>query len=94
MLRRFVSASFLVVTLIIASSLGPAIAQTPNAEGSKVNSNGPKSTSAAAPVRLTLPNKEGAFIVTVSVRREMTLAGEGRTGLCLPAGPVRPATSR
>ena len=57
MLRRFVGVSFLVVTLIIASSLGPATAQTPNAEGSKVNSNGSKSTSFVSPVRLALPNK-------------------------------------
>jgi predicted MPP superfamily phosphohydrolase len=54
-----VSVSFLVVTLIIAISVGPAATQTPNANGSKVNSNG--SASATSPVRLTLPKKEGSL---------------------------------
>ena len=60
MQRRFVSVSFIVVSLIIASWLAPVTAQSPNAKGSKVNGNG-SSTSAASTVRLTLPNKEGSL---------------------------------
>ena len=60
MRRKFASVSFLVISLIIATALAPGRAQTPNANGSKVNGNA-SSASAASPVRLTLPNKEGSL---------------------------------
>ena len=56
MFRRFVSVSFIAVAFLVANSLAPATAQTPNANGSKVSGN-----TAASTVRLTLPNKEGSL---------------------------------
>ncbi|HEU4509369.1 MAG TPA: metallophosphoesterase [Pyrinomonadaceae bacterium] len=57
---RFVSVSFIVVSLIIANWLAPVTAQSPNANGSKVSANG-SSAAATSPVRLALPNKEGSL---------------------------------
>jgi len=54
MRRRFLSVSFLVLTLSLASSLVPTAAQ-------KLNGNGKNGASAASPVRLALPNKDGAL---------------------------------
>ena len=61
MRRTFLSASFLVVTCIVAGSLATATAQTPNANGSRVSSNGLTNASGVSPVRLTLPNRDDSL---------------------------------
>ena len=58
MRRTFLNAGFLVVTFIVAGALATARAQTPNANGSRVSSNGSTNASSVSPVRLTLPNRD------------------------------------
>ena len=61
MRRTFLNAGFLVVTFIVAGALATARAQTPNANGSRVSSNGSTNASSVSPVRLTLPNKDDSL---------------------------------
>ena len=61
MRRTFLNAGFLVVTFIVAGALATAPAQTPNANGSRVSSNGSTNASSVSPVRLTLPNKDDSL---------------------------------
>ena len=61
MRRTFLNAGFLVVTFIVAGALATARAQTPNANGSRVSSNGSTNASSVSPVRLTLPNRDDSL---------------------------------